>query len=100
MKDDEKAIKLVSLLAVRRSDAFWARQRAQIMAAATEKHSLTRAWFLAPAAAMVALMVFVLARGPWLPHMEEQQMVSTAFIESLDLLEDLDVLEAVSEEEL
>jgi len=100
MKDDEKEIKLVSLLAVRRSDAFWARQRAQIMAAATKKHGSARAWLLAPAAVAVAIMAIVLARGPRLPQMEEQQLVSTAFIESLDLLEDLDVLEVVPEREL
>ena len=98
MKDEEKEDKLVSLLAARRSEAFWARQKAEIMSAAGGKRLVMRLWLLAPAAAMAAMLV--LARGPRQPLPEVQVAVSTAFLENLDLLDDMDVLEAVTEEEL
>ena len=101
MKDEEKEKKLISLFAPLRSEAFWARQKAEIMAAAGETRGLTsRAWLLAPAAAMAALLVVVLVRGPREARVEETQIVSTAFLENLDLLDDMDVLEAVTEEDL
>jgi len=100
MKDEEKEEKLIALLAPRRSEVFWSRQKAQIMAAAAQKRGLMRVWVLAPAAAIAALLVVVLARGPRQPPQEEPQVVSTAFLEHLDLLDDMDVLEAVPEEEL
>lgn len=100
MKDEEKEEKLVSLLAVRRSEAFWSAQEARLMSAAAGKRSFARAWALAPAAAMAALLVLVLTRGPRQSPIGEPQGVSTAFLEHLDLLDDLDVLEAVPEEDL
>ena len=68
--------------------------------ATVEKRGLARTWFLVPAAAMVVMMALVLARGPHRPLAGEPQAVSAAFLENLDMLDDLDVLEAVSEEEL
>jgi len=100
MKDEEKEEKLIALLAPRRSEAFWAMQKARIMAAAAEKPGLARAWLLAPAAVAAALLVVVLARGPRQLPVAEPATVSTAFLEHLDLLDDMDVLEAVPEEEL
>jgi len=98
MKDEEKEKKLLSLMEVRRPEAFWRRQRNAIIGAAAEKRGSARAWLLAPAAA--AALVFVLARLPGPPSEPETQVVSTAFLEHLDLLDDMDVLEAVPENEL
>ncbi|HAN03836.1 MAG: hypothetical protein A2X29_05885 [Elusimicrobia bacterium GWA2_64_40] len=98
--NEEKESKLVSLLAARRSEAFWRRQKAGILRAAVEERGPRRAWLLAPAAALAALLVLVLARNPRQPVLDEPQAVSAAFIEHLDLLDDMDVLEAVPEEEL
>jgi hypothetical protein len=100
MKDEEKDEKLTALLSARRSEAFWAGQKARIMAVAVEKPGLKRAWLLAPAAVAAALLVVVLARAPREFPAGETQAVSTAFLEHLDLLDDMDVLEAVTEEEL
>ena len=99
MKDEEKEERLVSLLAARRSEAFWAAQRARITAGALQKSGPARAWLLAPAAAAAALLIVLLAK-PRLPVHVPETAVSTAFLEHLDLLDDMDVLEAVSEEEL
>ena len=98
--NDEKEEKLLSLLAARRGDAFWRRQKAGILQAAGEGRRELRAWVLAPAAALAAVLVLVLARAPRQPIPDEPQAVSAAFIEHLDLLDDMDVLEAVPEEEL
>ncbi len=98
MKDNEKEEGLVSLLAARRSEAFWAAQRARITAGALQKRVPARAWLLAPAAAAAAVLVVLLAKPQPVPVPET--VVSTAFLEHLDLLDDMDVLEAVSEEEL
>jgi len=98
--NDEKEEKLLSLLAARRGETFWRRQKAGILRAAVEERGPRRTWLLAPAAALAALLVLVLARGPRQPLPDEPQGVSAAFIEHLDLLADMDVLEAVSEEEL
>ena len=100
MKDEEKEEKLIELLAPRRSDAFWAGQKARIMAATAEKAALARVWLLAPAAVAAALLVVLLARDPRQLPVGEPPTVSTAFLEHLDLLDDMDVLEAVPEEEL
>lgn len=100
MKDEEKDDKLVSLLAVRRSEAFWSAQKARIMSAAAQKRGVARAWLLAPAAAMAVLTLLVLSREPRHQPQDEPRAVSTAFLEHLDLLDDMDVLEAVPEEEL
>ncbi|HAF94461.1 MAG: hypothetical protein A2X34_07855 [Elusimicrobia bacterium GWC2_51_8] len=102
MKGKDKDEKLILLLAARKPDEFWARQKAEIMAAAGEKRGLTRSpWLLAPAAAVAAAMlVLVLARVPRHAPADAPQAVSTAFLENLDLLDDMDVLEAVTEEEL
>lgn len=99
MNDEEREKKLISLLAARRGEAFWAAQRARITAAAAEKRGPARAWLLAPAAAAVLLAV-LLARPQRAPLETDPQAVSAAFIEHLDLLDDMDVLEAVPEEEL
>lgn len=98
--NDEKEEKLISLLAARRSDAFWSRQKAAILSAAGEGTAPRRAWLLAPAAALAALLVLLLARGPRQQLPDDTQTVSAAFIEHLDLLDDMDVLEAIPEEEL
>jgi len=97
MKDKEKEEKLLSLLVPRRSDVFWARQKAQIMAAVAAKRGFSRAWLLAPAGVMAALLVFALARAPRQLPMNEAPAISTAFLENLDLLDDMDILEAVPE---
>ena len=100
MTDDEKEEKLIALLVTRRSDAFWAGQKARIMTAVTLKSGLARSWLLAPAAAIAALLVVVLARGPHQLPVVEAPVVTTAFLEHLDMLDDMDVLEVVREEEL
>lgn len=96
----EKEEKLISLLAVRRGAAFWPRQKAAILRAAGEERGPRRAWLLAPAAALAAILVLVLARGPQERLPDGPGAVSAAFIEHLDLLADMDVLEAIPEEEL
>ena len=100
MKDTEREEKLISLLAARRTDAFWAGQKARVTAAAAERRGLAGAWMLAPAAAMAAVVIFALARAPHQAPPAAPQAVSTAFLENLDLLDDMDVLEAVREEDL
>ena len=101
MKDEEKDEKLISLLAVRRSDVFWARQKTEIMSIATQKHVAQRAWLLAPVLGMAALLVMVMSpRAPRQLPADGDKVVNTAFIEHLDMLADMDVLEAVPEEEL
>lgn len=100
MKDDEKENKLISLLAVRRPEAFWQRQQNAITGAAAKSRGSSRAWLLAPAAAAAAVLVVFLARLPGPAPAPETQIVSTAFLEHLDLLDDMDVLEAVPENEL
>ena len=99
MKDEEKENELLSLLAVRRPEAFWLRQKNAITRAAYEKNAVSRAWLLAPAAAAAAVLVMFLARTPQQAPAPET-LVSTAFLENLDLLDDMDVLEAVPENEL
>lgn len=99
MKDGEKEKKLISLLAVRRPEAFWRGQKAAIIGAAREDRGASGAWLLAPAAAVAVLAVF-LARPPGPAPEPETQSVSAAFLEHLDLLDDMDVLEAVPENEL
>ena len=49
---------------------------------------------------MAAIVIFALARAPHQAPPPAQQAVSTAFLENLDLLDDMDVLEAVREEDL
>ena len=95
--NDEKEKKLFSLLAARRSEAFWAAQGARIRSAAAARRP-ARAWLLVPAAA-AAVLVALLARPRVVPAPPEAQ-VSAAFLEHLDLLDDLDVLEAVPEDKL
>jgi len=98
MNDEERDEKLLSLLAPRRSEAFWSAQRARILAAAPGRRGLSGAWLLLPAAA--ALLVAVLVRAPRPPEVQEPPAVTAAFIEHLDLLDDMDVLEALPEGEL
>jgi hypothetical protein len=92
--------KLTSLLAPRRSEAFWAGQKARIMSASREKRALPRAWLAVPALAAVALLLLVPGRAPRQPAADTDAAVTTAFLEHLDFLADMDVLEAVPEEEL
>lgn len=96
MNDDEKEKKLLSLMAAPRPEAFWARQKAGIISAAAV-HGASRAWVLAPAAAAVLL---VLLAKPRVAPPPPEAAVSTAFLEHLDMLDDMDVLEAVPEDEL
>jgi len=98
MNDNEKEEKLLSLLAARRSEAFWSAQRARILSAAPRGRSAAPAWLLLPAGA--ALLVAVLVRAPRPPEVQEPPAVTAAFIEHLDLLDDMDVLEALPEGEL
>lgn len=99
MKDENKEDRLLSLLAARRSDAFWAGQKARIMAARSEIRGIARAWLLAPAA-IALITAFALTRAPRHEPAAEPQAVTVAFLENLDMLDDMDVLEAVPEEEL
>lgn len=92
----EKEKELLSLLEVRRQDAFWAGQRARILSAAARP---ARAWLLAPVMAAAAVLVLLLAR-PGVKAPPAEAVVSTAFLENLDMLDDMDVLEVVPEEEL
>lgn len=95
--NDEKEKELLSLVAVRRPDAFWARQRAEILSAA--RSGSARAWLLAPAAAAAVLLVVLLAKSRQEAPPPEA-VVSTAFLDHMDMLDDMDVLESVPEEEL
>ncbi|MDD2805171.1 MAG: hypothetical protein PHV33_06420 [Elusimicrobiales bacterium] len=100
MNDEEREKKLLSLLAPRRSEAFWAAQRSRALAGTAGKRASRRAWLLAPAAALAALLVILSARAPHRQPPADSPAVSTAFIEHLDLLDDMDVLEAIGEEDL
>lgn len=103
---EEKEKKLISLLAVERPEAFWAAQRERIMSAATRPRP-ARFWL--PAAVVAAVMIAALAL-PWrtdrppvtlqAPLPADEPPVSPAFLEHLDLLADMDVLESLPEEEL
>lgn len=95
--NEDKEKKLVSLMAVRRSEAFWERQKDVIRNRASAP-SRPRAWLLVPAAAAAALAFMLVRPADRLPPPETA--VSTAFLENLDMLDDLDVLEAIPEEEL
>lgn len=96
--NEDKEKKLISLMAVRRHDAFWQRQEKEILAAAAGRPSHRKAWLLAPAAALAALLFFT--GRPQTPVPAPENLVSTAFLEHLDMLDDMDVLEAVPENEL
>jgi len=96
--NEEKEKKLFSLLAAKRSEAFWTRQKAGILAAAGRPR-LSAAWLLAPAAAAAALLLLFFPRPAHFTPPEEAA-VSTAFLEHIDLLDDMDVLEAVPEDKL
>ncbi len=98
MKDEEIVKKLAPLLAVRRPEEFWRRQKKNIIGAAPGHSTVSGTWLLVPAAAAAALVIF-LAREPRGPA-PEARAVSPAFLEHLDLLSDMDVLEAVPEKEL
>ncbi|MEW5906801.1 MAG: hypothetical protein AB1734_08505 [Elusimicrobiota bacterium] len=108
---EEKEKKLLSLLAVERPEAFWSAQRERIISAAgggaAARRRPARLWL--PAAAAAAVMIVALAL-PWrsdrppaalrTPSPAVEPPVSPAFLEHLDLLADMDVLESLSEEEL
>lgn len=95
--NEDKEKELLSLLSARRPEAFWAGQRARILASA--KAPRPRAWLLAPVIAAAAVLVVLLAR-PGEKAAPPEAAVSTAFLENLDMLDDMDVLENVPEEEL
>jgi hypothetical protein len=99
MKDEEKDEKLIALLAARRSEAFWNARKAGILAGAGARSGVRRAWLLVPAAAMAALLVLALGRGHRV-NLDAPPAVSTAFLENLDLLDDMDVLEAIPDGDL
>lgn len=99
MKDEEKEEKLIPLLAVRRSEAFWNARKAVIISAAGARSGAKRAWLLVPAAAMAAMLVFALGRGHRV-NLDTPPAISTAFLENLDLLDDMDVLEAIPDGDL
>ena len=96
--NEEKEKKLYSLLAAKRPEVFWARQKAAILAGTSIRRP-SIAWLLAPAAAAAALLLFFF---PKYAHFSppEEAAVSTAFLEHIDLLDDMDVIEAVPEDEL
>lgn len=96
--NEDKEKELISLLAVRRHEAFWQRQKKEILASSCARPSHRKAWILAPAAALAALLFFT--GRPQTPAPAPESLVSTAFLEHLDLLDDMDVLEAVPENEL
>lgn len=100
MKDDEKEKKLIELMAVERPEAFWLRQKRAISGAAAGSRAASKTWLLMPAAAAAALAVIFLVRQPEPAADYKVPSVSTAFLENLDLLDDMDVLEAVPESEL
>lgn len=100
MKDEEKEKKLISLLAVERPEAFWTRQKKEIIGTVSGKRMTSRAWLLVPATAMAGLLVFAAGRGSRQVVLDEAPSVSTAFLENLDLLDDMDVLEAIPEGDL
>jgi hypothetical protein len=97
--NDEKEKKLFSLMAARRHEAFWQRQKKEILAAAAGAPSRRTTWLLAPVAALSAMLFFAVKPQTPAPA-PETQLVSAAFLENLDLLDDMDVLEAVPENEL
>ena len=97
MNYDEKEKKLFSLMEAKRPEAFWAAQAACIKAGAAGRPF--RAWVLAPVLGAAAVLVLLLAR-PGVRQPPPEAAVSTAFLEHLDMLDDMDVLEAVPEEEL
>lgn len=101
MNAEEKEKKLLSLLRVERGEAFWSARRETISAAARADRPAGRAWLLLPAAAAAVLLLFVLPErsGPPKPPPAEAS-VSGAFLENLDLLADMDVLESLPEEVL
>ncbi len=99
MKDEEEDEKLIPLLSARRSEAFWNAQKAEILSAAGSRSGIRRAWLLVPAAAMAALLVLALGRGHRV-NPDTPPAVSTAFLENLDLLDDMDVLEAIPDGDL
>jgi len=99
MKDEEKEEKLLSLLAARRSEAFWNARKAGIISAAQARSGVKKTWLLVPAAAMAALLFFALGRSPR-GSLDTPPSVSTAFLENLDLLDDMDVLEAIPDGDL
>lgn len=96
MNDEDEEKRLLSLMVPRRHEAFWLAQKRRILARVKPRRS--RAWLLLPAA-VTAGVLLLLSRPPVQPPPAEPP-VSTAFLEQLDLLDDMDVLEAVPEEKL
>jgi hypothetical protein len=97
--NDEKEKALFSLMAVRRHEAFWQRQKKEILAAASGVPAHRKVWLLAPAGVLAALVFFAVRPHSPAPD-PENRLVSAAFLEHLDMLDDMDVLESVPEKEL
>lgn len=99
MNDEEKEKRVLSALAVSRPERFWAVQKAAIEAAVRPPAN-RGAWLLLPAAGLAALLVAVMVEKAHRQAAPEPQAVSLAFIEHMDMLADMDVLEAVPEGKL
>ncbi len=97
--NEEKEMKLLSLMAVGRSDGFWLRQRNHILARTSVSGRGAGRWLLVPAAALAAMLLFVARHRPEAP-VHEVQKVEISFLENLDLLSDMDVLESIPEDKI
>ncbi len=96
MNADDKEKKLLGLLAPRRSEAFWAGRRAEIVSSA-RRRPLGRLVMVPALGVAVALLIVLLHPRKEAP---DRAVVSAAFLENLDMLDDMDVLEAVPEDRL
>ncbi len=98
MDELEKGIHDLLAAGVPADDAFWARQRAEIMGRVGPRRAPWRRWGAVTAAAG-ALAVFALfrpvrpPRSP-IPPQDMELVQNLDLAENLDILEDLDVLEA------
>jgi hypothetical protein len=98
--DDPDDRRLADLLKVRRSETFWAAQRGRVngrLDAAAGRAGL-RAWVLVPSAVAAAVVGLVLARQPW--RTAPAPGPEPGLLEHLDMLEDMDVLESLTKENL
>lgn len=94
MSDD----KLFKLLKVERPETFWAAQKARIMDRVRASRPAAPWWVLAPAlAGALALTVFWRGEPRELKQGEVPPQAEWALLEQLDLLEDLDTVEALGE---
>lgn len=90
--------KLLDLLRVSKPEGFWLRQRNEILAKIQAPHpSRVSGWRLTPVFAAALAFAFFLfqKRMAYHPH-DIPSVHEWAFLEQLDLLEDLDVIEAMN----